>query len=92
MTIQTALGKQTVEIVKNSEAPVIRPETIQKNYDNIIATLQDSNKIIADSEKARQENVVKLKQMNDNFKKQINSLIDPTDTKNMLKTLNKLDE
>ena len=87
-----SIRKQTVEIVKNSEAPVIRPETIQKNYDNIIATLQDSNKIIADSEKARQENVVKLKQMNDNFKKQINSLIDPTDTKNMLKTLNKLDE
>lgn len=81
------MKNQAIDIVKNSEAPVIKPETLESNYNNILTAVKNCQDIIDNSEHAREENKNKLIKMNNEFHKQIDSALTGHKASNMLNSL-----
>lgn len=81
------MKNQAVDIVNNSEAPVIKPETLESNYNNILTAVQNCQDIIDNAEHAREEDKNKLIKMNNEFHKQIDSALTGHKASNMLNSL-----
>lgn len=81
------LSKQMVEVTKNSENPVIKPEVLEKNYQNILNGIKNSQSIIDTYEKNREANNKKLITMNNDFHKQIEESLTSTKVNEMLANL-----
>lgn len=82
------MKNQAIDIVENSEAPVIKPETLKTNYNNILTAVKSCQDIIDNSEKARQEKKKQLLNMSDEFHKQISEALTGNKADNMLNSLN----
>lgn len=81
------ITKQMIDITKASENPVIKPEVLEKNYQNILNGIKNSQAIIDSSEKNREANRKKLIQMNNDFHKQIEESLTSTRANEMLADL-----
>lgn len=81
------ITKQMIDITKASENPVIKPEVLEKNYQNILNGIKNSQAIIDSSEKNREANRKKLIQMNDDFHKQIEESLTSARANEMLADL-----
>lgn len=81
------ITKQMIDITKASENPVIKPEVLEKNYQNILNGIKNSQAIIDSSEKNREANRKKLIQMNNNFHKQIEESLTSARANEMLADL-----
>ena len=81
------ITKQMIDITKASENPVIKPEVLEKNYQNILNGIKNSQAIIDSSEKNREANRKKLIKMNDDFHKQIEESLTSARANEMLADL-----
>ena len=81
------ITKQMLDITKASENPVIKPEVLEKNYQNILNGIKNSQAIIDSSEKNREANRKKLIKMNDDFHKQIEESLTSARANEMLADL-----
>lgn len=81
------ITKQMIDITKASENPVIKPEVLEKNYQNILNGIKNSQAIIDSSEKNREANRKKLIQMNNDFHKQIEESLTSARANEMLADL-----
>ena len=81
------ITKQMLDITKASENPVIKPEVLEKNYQNILNGIKNSLAIIDSSEKNREANRKKLIKMNDDFHKQIEESLTSARANEMLADL-----
>ena len=81
------ITKQMIDITKASENPVIKPEVLEKNYQNILNGIKNSQAIIDSSEKNREANRKKLIKMNDDFHKQIEESLTSARANKMLADL-----
>lgn len=81
------ITKQMIDITKASENPVIKHEVLEKNYQNILNGIKNSQAIIDSSEKNREANRKKLIQMNNDFHKQIEESLTSTRANEMLADL-----
>lgn len=81
------ITKQMIDITKASENPVIKPEVLEKNYQNILTGIKNSQAIIDSSEKNREANRKKLIQMNNDFHKQIEESLTSARANEMLADL-----
>ena len=81
------ITKQMLDITKASENPVIKPEVLEKNYQNILNGIKNSQAIIDSSEKNREANRKKLIKMNDDFNKQIEESLTSARANEMLADL-----
>lgn len=81
------ITKQMIDITKASENPVIKPEVLEKNYQNILNGIKNSQAIIDSSEKNREANRKKLILMNNDFHKQIEESLTSTRANEMLADL-----
>ena len=81
------ITKQMIDITKASENPVIKPEVLEKNYQNILNGIKNSQAIIDSSEKNREANRKKLIKMNDDFHKQIEDSLTSARANEMLADL-----
>ena len=81
------ITKQMLDITKASENPVIKPEVLEKNYQNILNGIKNSQAIIDSSEKNREANRKKLIQMNNDFHKQIEESLTSARANEMLADL-----
>lgn len=81
------ITKQMIDITKANENPVIKPEVLEKNYQNILNGIKNSQAIIDSSEKNREANRKKLIKMNDDFHKQIEESLTSARANEMLADL-----
>lgn len=81
------ISNQMVEITKASETPVIKIETLQQNYQNILNGVKNSQAILDSSEKDREAKTRQLIKMSDDFHKQIKESLSTDRTNQMLSNL-----
>lgn len=68
---------QAIAIVKSNENPIIKQETLQTTYDNIISAVKECQNIIADGDKQRKAYRKQIDQMQTNFEKQLSDAVKP---------------